>query len=82
MIAKGTAAEYRSLLRIRETQLAEASTRLTGNDYADWHTQNRIVDLEIKIADLKGWLAEPMGKRHGRYIQGQAYRQTQKGNRG
>lgn len=36
---------------------------LTGDSYQDWYVNNRILDLETKIADLKRWLAEAMEKR-------------------
>jgi len=58
----GNANQIRSLLVIREAELVLASSQLTGNLYYDWHTRNQIRDLNIKIADLKRWLAEVMGK--------------------
>ncbi len=46
-----------SLLVLREAELVLAKSQLTGNKYNDWSTHNQIRDLEIKIADLKRWLA-------------------------
>jgi len=54
----GTAAEYRSLLIVREAELVAAKAELTGNPVSDWHLTNRIVDLEARIADIRKWLAE------------------------
>jgi hypothetical protein len=56
----GNINQIRSLLVVREAELVAARTQLTGNRYLDWHTHNRILDLEIKIADLRKWLAEAM----------------------
>jgi len=50
--------QIRSLLVLREAELVLAEAQLTGDDYRDWYIRNRIRDLEIKIADLKRWLAE------------------------
>lgn len=58
----GNIAQIRSLLVLREAELVVAKAQLSGNDYIDWYTKNRILDLEIKIADLRKWLAEAMGK--------------------
>lgn len=54
----GNIAQIRSLLVLREAELVVAKTQLTGNRRIDWYLTNRILDLEIKIADLKRWLAE------------------------
>ncbi len=54
----GNMAQIRSLLVLREAELILAKAQLTGKAYVDWFTHNRIRDLEIKIADLKRWLAE------------------------
>lgn len=62
---KGTPDEYHKLLMVREAELLLAEARLTGNQYNDWSTHNRIRDLEIKIADLRRWLAEAMEKDKG-----------------
>ena len=58
----GDIAQIRFLLVLREAELVVAKAQLSGNDYIDWYTKNRILDLEIKIADLRKWLAEAMGK--------------------
>ena len=65
IVWKGTPDEYHKLLMVREAELLLAEARLTGNKYNDWSTHNRIRDLEIKIADLRKWLAEAMGKDKG-----------------
>ncbi|MFC2032694.1 hypothetical protein ACFLUS_04995 [Chloroflexota bacterium] len=54
----GNISQIRSLLVLREAELLLANAQLTGDDYGDWYVRNRIRDLEIKIADLKRWLAE------------------------
>jgi len=33
-------------------------THLTGDPYRDWYVNNSVRDLEIKIANLRRWLAE------------------------
>jgi hypothetical protein len=58
VIWRGTADEYLSLLVLREAELVVAKAQLTGNDRIDWYAKNRILDLEIKISDLRSWLAE------------------------
>ena len=63
IIWKGTVQEYRSLLVVREAELVAAKAQLTGNDRADWYVRNRIHDLEIKVADLRKWLAKAMEKK-------------------
>lgn len=60
VVWKGTPDEYHKLLMVREAELLLAEARLTGNQYNDWSTHNRIRNLEIKIADLKRWLTEAM----------------------
>lgn len=65
IVWKGTPDEYHKLLMVTEVELLLAEARLTGNKYNDWSTHNRIRDLEIKIADLRRWLAEAMGKDKG-----------------
>ena len=62
VIWRGTVDEYFSLLVLREAELIAAKAQLTGNDSIDWYAKNRILDLEIKVADLKKWLAEAMTK--------------------
>jgi len=52
----GNIDQIRSLLVLREAELILAKSQLTGNQYNDWSTHNRIRDLEIKIADLRRWL--------------------------
>ena len=54
----GNVSQIRSLLVLREAELLLAIAQLTGNDYLDWYIRNRIVDLKIKVADLKTWLKE------------------------
>ncbi len=39
-----------------------AKAQLTSDGYTDWYVNNRIRDLEIKMADLRRWLAEAMEK--------------------
>ena len=63
IVWKRTADEYRSLLALRQAELVVARTQLTGNERADWYAKNRIIDLEIKIADLRKWLAEAKVKK-------------------
>jgi hypothetical protein len=58
IIWKGTPDEYHKLLMVRKAELLLAEARLTGNPSIDWHTRNRIRDLEIKIADLRKWLTD------------------------
>ena len=65
IIWKGTSDKYHKLLVVREAELLLAEARLTGNQYNDWSTHNRIRDLEIKIADLRKWLAEAMEEDKG-----------------
>ena len=65
IVWKGTPDEYHKLLVVREAELLLAEARLTGNKYNDWSTHNWIRDLEIKIADLRRWLAEAMEKDKG-----------------
>lgn len=54
----GNIAQIRSLLVLREAELVVAESQLTGNAHQDWYARNRILDLQVKIADLKRWLAE------------------------
>jgi len=61
----GNINQIHSLLVLREAELVLAKSQLTGNKYNDWSTHNRIQDLEIKIADLRRWLAEAMEKDKG-----------------
>jgi len=61
----GNVDQIRSLLVLREAELVLAKSQLTGNKYNDWFTHNRIRGLEIKIADLRRWLAEATGKDKG-----------------
>jgi len=61
----GNVNQIRSLLVLREAEIVLAKSQLTGNKYNDWFTHNRIRDLEIKIADLRRWLAEAMEKDKG-----------------
>ena len=56
----GNINQIHSLLVLREAELILAKSQLTGNKYNDWFTHNRIRDLEIKIGDLRRWLAEAM----------------------
>jgi len=58
----GNITQIRSLLVLREAELVVAKTHLTGDPPQDWYAHNQIVDLEIKIADLRKWLAEAMEK--------------------
>ena len=62
VVWRGTADEYLRLLVLREAELVVAKTQLTGNERIDWYVKNRILDLEIKISDLKKWLAEVQAK--------------------
>lgn len=59
----GNIAQIRSLLVLREAELVAAKAQLTGSPDYDWYVKNRVLDLEIKIADLRRWLAEAMEKR-------------------
>ena len=59
----GNIAQIRSLLVLREAELVVAKARLTGKDWVDCYIKNRILDLEIKVADLRRWLVEAMEKR-------------------
>lgn len=61
----GNMTQIRSLLVLREAELVVVKAQLTGVPHQDWYAQNRILDLEIKIADLKRWLAEAMEKGDG-----------------
>ena len=63
----GNIAQIRYLLVLREAELVVAKTHLTGDPSQDWYAHNRILDLEIKIANLRKWLAQAMEKdnRHG-----------------
>lgn len=65
VIWKGAADEYRPLLVLREAELIVAKAQLTGNDRIDWYAKNGILDLEIKIANLRRWLAEAVEKKNG-----------------
>lgn len=65
VVWRGTADEYLSLLVLREAELIAAKAQLTGNGRIDWYAKNRILDLEIKVADLKKWLAEVTEKQSG-----------------
>jgi len=58
----GNVAQIRSLLVLREAELVVAKAQLTGEPHRDWYVNNVILDLEIKITDLKKWLAEAMGE--------------------
>lgn len=61
----GNVDQIRSLLVLREAELVLAKAQLTGNDYIDWYTKNRIRDLEKKMADLRKWLTEAMEQDYG-----------------
>jgi hypothetical protein len=61
----GNVNQIRSLLVLRQAELVLARSQLTGNAYYDWYTRNRIRDLEIKIAYLRRWLAEAIGRDNG-----------------
>ena len=61
----GNVDQIRSLLVLREAELVVAKAHLTGNPSDDWYTNNRILDLETKIAHLRKWLSEAMGKKDG-----------------
>ena len=54
----GNVSQLRSLLVLRQAELLLAKAQLTGDDYRDWYVSNKVRDLEIKITDLKKWLAE------------------------
>jgi len=58
VIWNGTADEYHQLLVLYEAELVAIKARLSGDEYIDWYTKNRITDLEIKVAELKNWLNE------------------------
>lgn len=58
----GSVAQIRSLLVLREAELVVAKTHLTGDPSDDWYARNQMRDLEIKIADLRKWLAEAIRK--------------------
>jgi hypothetical protein len=58
IIWKGTPNEYRSMLVLSQAELLLANAQLTGNAHADWYLNNKISDLESKIADLKKWLTD------------------------
>lgn len=62
VVWKGTVNEYRSLLIILEAELIAVKAQLSGNASIDWYAKNRILDLEIKIADVRKWLAEAVNK--------------------
>ena len=59
----GNIPQIHSLLVIRQAELEVAKSKLAGNDRIDWYVNNRIMDLEIKIADLKLWLTKAMKQR-------------------
>ncbi len=61
----GNIDQIRSLLVLREAELILAKSQLTGNQYNDWFTHNRIRGLEIKITDLRRWLIETKDKDKG-----------------
>jgi len=65
VVWRGTMDEYLSLLVLREAELVVAKAQLTGNEHIDWYAKNRILDLEIKVADLKKWLVEARAKQSG-----------------
>ena len=54
----GNAAQIRSLLWLREAELASAKDHLSGKGHVDSYLQGYIYDLEIKINDLKKRLTE------------------------
>lgn len=59
---KGNIPQIRSLLILREVELILAKSQRTENQRNDWYISNQIVDLEIKIQDLKRLLSEAMVK--------------------
>lgn len=61
----GNVNQIRSLLVLRQAELVLAHSQLTENAYYDWYTRNQIRELQIKIADLRRWLAEAMEKDKG-----------------
>ncbi len=61
----GNIAQIRSLLVLREAELILAKSQLTGNDYFDWRVKNKVLDLEMNIADLRKWLAEARNDNDG-----------------
>lgn len=61
----GNIDQIMSLLVLREAELVVAKAQLTRNERIDWYAKNRILDFEIKVADLKKWLAEAMAKQSG-----------------
>ena len=63
----GNEDQIRSLLVLREAELILAKSQLSGKYYEDWYLKNYIHDLEIKISDLKQWLAEAKKNLHGRH---------------
>jgi hypothetical protein len=62
VVWKGTVNEYRSLLIVLEAELIAVKAQLSGNASIDWYAKNRILDLEIKIADVRKWLAEAVNR--------------------
>ena len=54
----GNVEQICSLLVLRQAELVVAKTHLTGDPDCDWYTNNAILDLEMKIASLRRWLAE------------------------
>lgn len=49
----------------RRRHLGLDQTSRPGNNRADRYAEDRILDLEIKIADLRKWLAEATEKKNG-----------------
>jgi hypothetical protein len=58
IVVYGLPEEYRALLELREKELAEEQSRLTGNSQAEYFPRCRTRNLESQIADLREWLAE------------------------
>lgn len=58
----GNVDQIRSLLALREAELIVAKAQLTDDEYIDLRIKDKILDLEIKIADLRRWLAEATQK--------------------